>query len=230
LEKGGILHIEEDEMRYLKRLAVAAAALGLTAGAALARPAVSETDLNVRSGPGTGYRVVGVLQQGESVDVADCTGSWCRVSFAGGTGWASASYLAFGGDVGYAAPPPAMVYDDPFFYDDYYYAPGFAFIAPGFRHHHRHHRGHWGHRGRWAGGGSAWRGRSAITTPRFNRGSISRGNFSRGNVGIRGGGNVGMRSGSFRSGGGASFRSSGGGFRGGFSRGGGGGGGRRSSR
>ena len=75
----------------------AASALVLSAGAANAVPATAETALNVRSGPGTQYQVVGAIPAGETVDVGDCTGSWCRVSFSGGTGFANRSYLAMGG-------------------------------------------------------------------------------------------------------------------------------------
>ena len=75
----------------------AASALVLSAGAANAVPATAETALNVRSGPGTQYQVVGAIPAGATVDVGDCTGSWCRVSFSGGTGFANRSYLAMGG-------------------------------------------------------------------------------------------------------------------------------------
>ncbi|MCS0504552.1 SH3 domain-containing protein [Ancylobacter mangrovi] len=71
-------------------------ALGLLlagTAAAAARPAVATADLNVRSGPGTRYRVVGVLQAGQQVDAGSCSGGWCRV----GGGYASSSYLSFGG-------------------------------------------------------------------------------------------------------------------------------------
>jgi hypothetical protein len=207
---------KERIMFYLKRFAIAAAALGLTATAALARPAVSETDLNVRSGPGTGYRVVGVLERGETVDVGPCSGSWCRVSFSGGSGWASASYLAFAGGAGGYAAPPAVVYDepyyDPYFADDYYDGPSFGFgvVVPGYRH--RYHRGHHAGRGGRRGGGAA-------VVPRGGQG----------NFGMRSGGFRGNAGASFRGGGGSSFRGGGGssfrGGGGGGSRGGGGGGG-----
>src|SRR4051812_43483621 len=56
----------------------------LSAGAAAAAPATVQSDLNVRSGPGTRYQVVGTVQSGETVDVAGCTGRWCQISFSGG--------------------------------------------------------------------------------------------------------------------------------------------------
>ena len=100
-------------MTLKTKLLGAGAALLLSTGAALAVPATAQTDLNVRSGPGTQYPVVGSIQGGETVDVGSCTGSWCRVSFSGGSGYASRSYLAMGG----GAPGPAVA-AAPYVYDD----------------------------------------------------------------------------------------------------------------
>src|SRR5436305_15303170 len=79
---------------------LASGALLLSAGAAVAAPATVQTDLNVRSGPGTQFAVVGTVQGGETVDVAGCTGRWCQISFSGGTGYANQSYLAMAGGGG----------------------------------------------------------------------------------------------------------------------------------
>jgi len=65
--------------------------------AALAAPAVVDSPLNVRSGPGTQYRSVDVAQRGEVVDVDHCRGSWCRIERRGPDGWVSANYLSRGG-------------------------------------------------------------------------------------------------------------------------------------
>ena len=75
------------------KLLGAAAVLLLSVGAAAAPPAVSRQDLNIRSGPGTGYGVVGVIQAGATVDVVACQGSWCQIAFDGGSGYANRSYL-----------------------------------------------------------------------------------------------------------------------------------------
>lgn len=80
-------------MRVPKSLILAVGLLVAGSVAASARPATVTTDLNVRSGPGTRYAVVGSLPAGARVDVGGCTGNWCRV----GGGYANASYLAFGG-------------------------------------------------------------------------------------------------------------------------------------
>lgn len=72
---------------------LAALALMATAGAAMAAPAYATGNVNVRSGPSTGYGVVDVMRRGEQVDVQQCRGSWCLVNRRGPDGWVSASYL-----------------------------------------------------------------------------------------------------------------------------------------
>jgi uncharacterized protein YraI len=116
----------------------------LLAGVGAADAAVVTGDLNLRSGPGTGYRVIDTMPAGSYVDVIGCTGAWCRVEFGGAVGYASASYLGGGG--AYAAAP---VYVAPPVYSGPYYAGpavGFGFgFGSGWRHYgHRyhHHRQH----------------------------------------------------------------------------------------
>lgn len=72
---------------------LAALALMGTVGAAMAAPAYATGNVNVRSGPSTGYGVVDVMRRGEQVDVQQCRGSWCFVERRGPDGWVSASYL-----------------------------------------------------------------------------------------------------------------------------------------
>lgn len=64
-------------------------------GAAFAYDAAATTTLNVRSGPGTNYRVVGVLDRNQIVQVVECNSSntWCRIQDRTISGWASARYL-----------------------------------------------------------------------------------------------------------------------------------------
>jgi hypothetical protein len=99
----------------LKRKAIlfgiAAAALVGSTAVTLAATAFATSNVNVRSGPGTGYGAVDVLRRGEGVDIDYCRGSWCFVIKAGPDGWVSASYLSRGGD----------------FYDDDYYGDDDAF-------------------------------------------------------------------------------------------------------
>lgn len=75
-------------------LGIAVAALVGSAAAALAAPAFATGNVNVRSGPGTGFGVIDVLRRGESVDIDHCRGSWCFVSGPASDGWVSANYLA----------------------------------------------------------------------------------------------------------------------------------------
>jgi len=72
-------------------LLTALVATGLGASAAMAAPAVTTSDLNVRAGQGTSHPVVGVLPEGSVVDVRGCGDGWCFVPELGG--YASASYL-----------------------------------------------------------------------------------------------------------------------------------------
>ncbi|HKS60777.1 MAG TPA: SH3 domain-containing protein [Xanthobacteraceae bacterium] len=212
-------------MTLRTKLLGAGAALLLSTGAALAVPATAQTDLNVRSGPGTQYPVVGSIQGGETVDARGCTGGWCRVSFSGGTGWASRSYLAMGGAV---APGPAVavapyVYDDDYYdgygyYDyGYSYGPSFGFYAgPRFGHRWRGHSG-------WRGGNWAGRPGRTVGTPPVVGGQNRTGfagppaNWQRPGTGIGAGARVGAGSGfsgGARVGASAGF-SGGAGFRGG---------------
>lgn len=66
----------------------------LGAGQAMAYPASATADLNLRSGPGTQYRVVGVIPRGGRVDVVDCSRGWCDVIWSGRRGYASGRYLS----------------------------------------------------------------------------------------------------------------------------------------
>lgn len=63
------------------------------AGAAMAAPAVSTGNVNIRSGPGTQYERVGVLARNQLVDVTGCRGGWCYIEQRGRDGWVSANYL-----------------------------------------------------------------------------------------------------------------------------------------
>jgi len=119
----------------------------LIAGIGAANAAVVQTDLNLRSGPGTGYGVVTVLPAGAEVDVLGCSGGWCRVAWGSAQGYASASYL--GGEPVYAAVPPPVVYAPP--------VVGFGVSVGRGWHGHRWH-GHRWHGHRWHGGWHGHRG------------------------------------------------------------------------
>lgn len=98
--------------------AVAGAALLATTAASFAAPAVASANVNVRSGPGPGYRVVDTLRRGERVEVDRCRSGWCFVEKRGPDGWVSARYLNNRDDR--PRPPRRPRYDDRYdWYDDY---------------------------------------------------------------------------------------------------------------
>ena len=77
-------------------LSAAAIAAGLIAAPAFANTmATASTDLNIRSGPGPWYDVVGVISSDAEVDVAGCleAENWCKVVYDGTEGWSYGSYL-----------------------------------------------------------------------------------------------------------------------------------------
>jgi len=68
----------------------------LIAGAASAETQASTwTDLNMRSGPGPMYSIVGVIPANEIVMVQGCTAEagWCLVTRGDVTGWSAGNYL-----------------------------------------------------------------------------------------------------------------------------------------
>jgi uncharacterized protein YraI len=150
-------------------LLASGAALLLSTGIAAAAPGTARTDLNVRSGPGTNYPVVGALRSGETVDVQGCTGSWCQVSFSGGSGFANQSYLAMAGGPGVGVAvtegyAPGYAYSDPYYgYDDdsygygYDYGPSVGVFVGGGRFHNGHRYDH-----RWGGRPGGWQGRPGV--------------------------------------------------------------------
>ena len=70
-----------------------AAAIALSATAALAAPGTASVNANVRSGPGTGYAIVDRLTKGEYVIVKSCGASWCRISHIGKDGYVARTLI-----------------------------------------------------------------------------------------------------------------------------------------
>ncbi|MGJ3263349.1 MAG: I78 family peptidase inhibitor [Salinarimonas sp.] len=73
---------------------------------AVAEPARTTADLNLREGPGTRYRVIAAMPRGSLVDVRACTDAWCEVGYRGRVGWASRRYLRIGAVPVRPAPAP----------------------------------------------------------------------------------------------------------------------------
>ena len=61
---------------------------------------VKASSLNVRSGPGTGYSRIGSLPNGASVTILGTSNGWYQISYNGGTGYVSASYVTLNGGGG----------------------------------------------------------------------------------------------------------------------------------
>jgi uncharacterized protein YraI len=84
-------------MKLIPQKSVWAAAIGavLVAGPAFAINGYSTSHLNLRSGPGTQYPVIGVMETNVRSEITGCLAdySWCSVNVAGLSGWASAEYL-----------------------------------------------------------------------------------------------------------------------------------------
>ncbi|WP_372423879.1 I78 family peptidase inhibitor [Salinarimonas chemoclinalis] len=78
----------------------------LLAAPALAEPARTTADLNLRAGPGTGYAVVAFMPRGSLVDVRTCERAWCEVGHRGRVGWVSRRHLRLGAAPGPIRPGP----------------------------------------------------------------------------------------------------------------------------
>lgn len=77
-------------------LAAAIFATAIPPMAFAAMLATALTDLNIRSGPGPEYPVIGLIQTQEQVSMIGCIeGSlWCQITHKGKEGWAYSQYLA----------------------------------------------------------------------------------------------------------------------------------------
>src|SRR3712207_2819166 len=63
--------------------------LALQGSAYAQTSATATTDLNIRSGPGPQFEVIGLIDGGEATDVTGCLegSKWCRVAHDGADGW-----------------------------------------------------------------------------------------------------------------------------------------------
>lgn len=61
---------------------------------------VTGTEVNLRSGPGTNYKIINCLAGGSSVNVTDCSNSsWYAVDYGNQSGYMAAAYLSLSGDI-----------------------------------------------------------------------------------------------------------------------------------
>jgi len=79
----------------LKGATAAVALFALSGVAAAQSSATATTDLNIRSGPGPEYPVVGVIGASQQTNINGCIqgSKWCQVSHNGVEGWAYSDYL-----------------------------------------------------------------------------------------------------------------------------------------
>lgn len=95
------------------------AAVALAGGLLAATPALADfsatatTDLNIRTGPGPQFQVVGSIKALEPASVRGCLADrkWCEISYNGITGWAHSDYLSsdFSGEQVVISTAPATV-------------------------------------------------------------------------------------------------------------------------
>lgn len=77
-------------------------------GYAVVQMGSSGARLNVRSGPGTGYRVLGTVTHGERLSVLNVSGGWMAIAFDGQTGYVSDAYARMEGETGGATSAPTV--------------------------------------------------------------------------------------------------------------------------
>ncbi|MEQ1771044.1 MAG: SH3 domain-containing protein [Devosia sp.] len=80
--------------KFMRIAAIAAAALVVTAGAALAETAYTKGSTNVRGGPGTSYPILFKLTANTKVEVEGCTPTdWCVITKGNKEGFVARSLL-----------------------------------------------------------------------------------------------------------------------------------------
>jgi uncharacterized protein YraI len=90
------------------RKAIAAAVLSIMSVVyATAEPAVVQSKINLRAGPGPAFGIVAVLPTGTRLDVQKCTDEWCRISIGRQAGYASRALIKLGSEA-YASAPPVV--------------------------------------------------------------------------------------------------------------------------
>ena len=53
---------------------------------------INADGLRVRSGPGTGYKVVATLNNGDNAEIADIKGDWLKINHSGNNGWINSQF------------------------------------------------------------------------------------------------------------------------------------------
>lgn len=66
---------------------------------------ITAAALNVRSGPGTNYRIIGTARRGETYAVQQTSNGWVNITWNGQAGWVSASYVRLSSGTPAASAP-----------------------------------------------------------------------------------------------------------------------------
>ncbi len=79
----------------MKNALISLTCFAISVSSLAAGPAQVTANLNLRSAPGTGSKVLGTIPQNSAVNLLECngSGSWCAVEFEGRTGFVSGKYL-----------------------------------------------------------------------------------------------------------------------------------------
>jgi hypothetical protein len=83
--------------------------LAFSATTASAAPATVTMDINLRSGPGSGYAVMGSFRAGTVVDVQECAGRWCAITYGDVRGYVNSTHLAAVVDPGTSRPNAGLI-------------------------------------------------------------------------------------------------------------------------
>ncbi|MBC8532344.1 SH3 domain-containing protein [Gehongia tenuis] len=81
-------------------------------GTVIGTGTVTASALNVRSGPSTGYGVMGTLRKGAAVSVYEQMGGWYKIAYNGGVGYVSGDYLSYSASGGGSTTPPTPTTPD----------------------------------------------------------------------------------------------------------------------
>ena len=94
-------------MSHARSCLIAGVLAAVSAAHAAAEPALIESKLNLRSGPGSAFGVLAVMPAGTKLDMQKCNDEWCRVKFGAQVGYASRTFLTTGADSYASAAPHA---------------------------------------------------------------------------------------------------------------------------
>lgn len=83
------------KLRNALLIAVATSSFALSAAHSAEIAATAVTALNIRSGPGPQYPIIGYIPQNTPAGIVGCLANslWCTVTYRGITGWADSEYL-----------------------------------------------------------------------------------------------------------------------------------------